>query len=174
MTTHKAGAAVAPWTGDFAAAAALEVDAGEAAALSMTADVGAYGATGTADLVYTPTAEDNGTAGEMDGQPGLVASGIPVGIRVPLRVSVRNLDISEGTIAPEATDRIAAVVSVNSSIDLVSEQGFVAADVSTEHTIDGTIYVAQNDVVRFAVLAATDSEDALDIAVAERGEVTLS
>lgn len=170
----KANALPAPVTASFTEATDLVAEPNEAVATALTVDAGAYGAAGAADLVYSATAEDNGTAGEMDGQPGLIASGIPEGIRVPVRVNIDNLDLNAGIETPEASDTFVVAVAVNSEVQASSDEGFSAGNAEALHNLDTTVYVAQNDVIRVAVVGGASNEAGRGVDVDASGELTIS
>ncbi len=48
------------------------------------------------------------------------------GVAAVVHVQVQNLDISEGTIAPEATDAVAVGLYVNSELQEFTSEGFVS------------------------------------------------
>jgi hypothetical protein len=169
---------VMPLQGDFEEAAEADTVAEEAEALALTLT----DATNPHDWTYSATAEDNTTdihspgedtpPEEMDDQPGLIYSG-PSGVSV--RVSVANLDVSEGTIAPEAGDSVEAVVYLNSTPMIKSDEGVVAEhdlETATEFNIDGVIpNVQESDVIRVGVRGAGEETVTWDIA--EGGEFTV-
>lgn len=170
MTTNyleaPTGLKIANMTGDLPAAAAAEVGGAETAeALALTVDSGS-----NPDMTYSATAEDNGTAGALDGEPGVIYSG-PAGATNALRVTAKNVDVTEGTIAPEATDLVSVGVAVNSDIVAIADEGFVAQTGSAlEFNVDTIVAVNTSDVVRLVLLAQSSGENAQDWDVAEGGE----
>jgi hypothetical protein len=77
------------------------------------------------EFVYGATAEDNGIAGILDGQPGLVYAGPNGGYA---RVKISNHDVLEHAIiaVPEATDTVALAIYKNSEVAAYGDEGFVA------------------------------------------------
>jgi len=162
--------------GDFEVATALET-VGEtpvACALTIT------DSTNPIDWIYSATAEDNlhqrseadavGAAYSLDGQPGLIYNG-PAGITQSVMIEVTNLDVSEGTIAPEATDDVVAAVYVNSEPVLFAPEGYTAeidTETAVEFNLEGIVRVRSGDVVRVGLQSR--SEGTVDWNVAEGGE----
>lgn len=159
------------FTGDFPEATAAEVgnDVAEALAITVTT-------ANTADWTYSGTAEDNGTAGSLDGQPGVIYNG-PAGQTVGVRVRFSNLDVAEGAITvPEAGDRFYAGVWVNSTLVAISDEGvFTELDTETavECNLDTVIEVKGGDVVRIGVAGSAGTETS-DLDIAEGGAVLLT
>lgn len=168
----------APLSGTFVEAAAAEVSGGNIVelteSLALEVDEDDYGLHGLT-FTYSATAEDNGIAGESDLEPGLIYEG-PAEIWVPVTVRVRDCDVLEGTIAPEATDEVQLVCYVNSIPMLASDEGFVTAgantETATEYNIDGVVYLTDTDVVRFVLATVTGDEGIIaqdwDVAVTGR------
>ena len=68
------------------------------------------------EWTYGATAEDNGIAGELDLQPGIVFSG-PAGLYTVCKVAVNQVDVLEGAIiAPEQEDFVTLGLYVNSAL----------------------------------------------------------
>lgn len=149
--------------GDFSEAVAAEMTAEGSEALALE------GASPNPHLTYSATAEDNGTAGALDGEPGVIYSG-PV--TTALRVSVAGLALSEGTIAPEATDDIAAGVFKNSTLvaTLATEAG-VSVITETDAflaTMEGDVIVdavADGDVIRIGLISLNEETVDIDVAL---------
>ncbi len=134
------------------------------------------------EWTFSEAAEDNGTAGDLDGQDGIIYNG-PSGNYA--RLHVTDLDIDEGTISPEAADSVVAAVYINSLLHDVMETedsrvltgtGFVAEfDVTgpVEFNYDGMVGpLNEGDVVRFALLSGT--EETTDWEVVAGGNFTLT
>ena len=123
------------------------------------------------DWTYSATAEDNGIAGDLDGQPGVTYGG-PAGVAAIVNVKVENLDISEGfTIAPEATDAVAVGFFVNSELQEFTSERFVSEiDTETAHefSIATAVRMAAGDVLRVAL--QQKGEETSDWDIAEGGE----
>lgn len=137
----------------------------ESTALTLTADAEA------ADWTYSAIAEDNGTAGALDGQPGVIYNG-PSGNAV--RVQVTNYDVLEHAItAPEATDRAVMCVFKNSDIVAYADEGFsaVASEIAVEFNVDTVVMVNESDVIRVGVKFTGEVDGDLDLAP---GEITLT
>lgn len=164
-----------PTYGDFTEAAAAETAEGvagtanlaEALALEAIVPVDGVLPLEGGTLEYNATAE--GRTGEvavggndLDEEPGLVWGG-PAGVFAHLQVRVTNLDILEGTIAPEDTDTVTAAVFVNNDIVAFADEGYVGEiDVATavEFNIDTIVSVTEGDVIRIALVGG--GEEAAD------------
>lgn len=116
----------------------------------------------TNDWTYSATAEDNGTVGALDGQPGLVFNGPNETV---VTVGFADFDMTEGTIAGEATDEIDMALYINSTETTESDEG------DSEHSVGGTVEfnladtdvsLENGDVVRFVVQMAASNEDDAD------------
>ncbi len=165
--------------GDFEADTSADTAGEESEALALTVT----DATNPIDWTYNSSTEDNTTdihspgedtpPEEMDDQPGLLYNG-PSGVSV--NVVVRNLDVSEGSIiAPAATDRVNAVVFLNSTVMISSDEGSqveVDTETAVEFNVKGTIHnIQENDVIRFGVQGV--GESSVDWSIAEGGEWTI-
>lgn len=145
--------------------ALCEPGADEAEAIAFTlAEVGELG-----DWTYSGTAEDNGTAGILDGQPGVTYNG-PNGNY--FRVQVTNVDSLEHAItAPEATDKAAFAVFKNSEQVAFGDEGFNthAAEIAVENNIDTLVGpFNEGDVLRVGFVFSGEEANAdLDIAPGE-------
>lgn len=163
----------AEFQADFSEAAAAETAAELAEALALEGATPAV----NGDWTYSATAE--GRTGEtavnsidLDGEPGVIYSG-PTGGAV--RVHVNGLDVSEGTIAPEATDSVAAALFVNNTIVDFFDEGFVS-EVDTETAVEFNIdtYVGgliEGDVIRVGLVGG--GEETADWDVALGGELNI-
>ncbi len=125
------------------------------------------------DMAYSATAEDNGIAGILDGQPGLVYAGPNGGYA---RIKIRNHDVVEHAIisVPEATDTVAMAVYKNSDVFDFADEGFVTQnEIAIEMNIDVVVGPLQtNDVVRVALVGGGKNEIASwDVAA---GTITLT
>lgn len=121
------------------------------------------------DWVYSATAE--GRTGEvavagidLDGEPGLIYNG-PAGAHV--RVAFKNLDISEGTIAPEAGDSVTAAVMLNNTVVAYADEGFVAeidTEAAVEFNCDTIVGPLQPlDVIRLALVGGGEETADWDV-----------
>lgn len=153
------------YTITMAEAAAAETAAEGAEALAMTEN------TSTAesgDWIYSATAE--GRTGEvavngidLDGEPGLIYSG-PEGGAVS--VLVDGLDISEGTIAPEATDTVTVGVFLNNTLVATANEGFVALTGEATHEMNVETYVGgltAGDVLRVGLIGGGEETVDTDV-----------
>jgi len=116
------------------------------------------------DWTYSATASDAGTAGVLDGQPGLTYSGPGTN---HFRVQVTDFDVVEhGITAPEATDTSVMILAVNSEIAAFSDEGFttVAAEIAVEHNVDTIITLDAGDVLRVGVQFTGEANGDLDLA----------
>ncbi len=146
--------------------------------------------TDVTNFLFSETAEDNGIAGDLDGTDGLIYDG-PDGTYV--QVTVAELEISEGTIAPGATDEVVAAIYINSThfdnmntedarrlgiknAKVVSTEetlgsGFVSeidTAVAVEFNYNGMVGPLLNtDVIRFALLGGGEGTIDWDVDVAE-------
>lgn len=104
------------------------------------------------EFVYGATAEDNGIAGELDLQPGLVYAGPQGGYA---RVKVQGHDVVEHAIiaVPEATDTVALVIYKNSDVADYGDEGFVAQnEIAIEMNVDTLVGpLNTGDVIRVAL-----------------------
>ncbi len=156
---------------EAAAAETAEGVAGTANLAEALALTEAYDETG--DFVYSATAE--GRTGEVavsgndvDGEPGLIYSG-PSGVHV--RVAFDNLDVSEGTIAPEATDSVVAAILQNNTIVAYADEGYTS-ELDTETAVEfncDTIVgpLTEGDVVRVALIGGGEEVSDWDVAPAD-------
>lgn len=129
----------------------------------------------TGDFVYSATAE--GRTGEvavagvdLDGEPGLIYSG-PSG--VAYRVSIAGLDVSEGSIAPEATDSVTAALYQNNTVVAFADEGFVSEiDTGTAVAFNFDTYVSltEGDVLRLGLLGGGEEVADWDVAVGTTGQ----
>jgi hypothetical protein len=147
-------------------AALVEPGTNEAEAVPVTIDSAILG--DSPDWTYSATAEDNGTAGILDGQPGLTYSG-PSGVN--FRVNVTNFDTVEHAItAPEAADKAVMALYKNSEVIDYADEGFTEhdAEIATEFNIDTLVVLNENDVLRVGVAFSGEEADAdLDLAPGE-------
>ncbi len=167
-----------PIHGDFTEAAAAETAEGvqgtanlaEALALETILPADGLLPLEGGMLEYNATAE--GRTGEvavngndLDEEPGLVYGG-PAGVFNHLQVRITNLDVLEGTIAPEATDSVVAAVFVNNDIIAFADEGYtVEIDTATlvEFNIDTIVTVTEGDVVRFALVGGGEETADWDV-----------
>ena len=124
------------------------------------------------DMTYSATAEDAGTAGILDGQPGVIYSG-PSGNY--FRVAVTNVDTLEHAItAPEATDKATFAVFKNSVVQNYGDEGFNthAAEIAVENNIDTLVGpFNEGDVLRVGFVFSGEADADLDVAP---GEITIT
>ena len=162
-----------PTDGDFSEVAAAETPGGEFGTDNVAVALPLEGVTTTpgADWTYSATAE--GGTGEtpvngidLDGQPGMIYSG-PAGAAI--RVEFKGLDVSEGTIAPEASDSVVAAIFKNNAIVAFAEEGFTnEIDTGTPVEFNGQAYVGglQNgDVIRIGLVGGSEETADWDVAV---------
>ena len=160
------------FSASFTEAVAAETAGEEAEALALTA-------TGLSpDFEYSATAENPGSTGEMDLQPGLIYKGE---VTRPVMVRVDALTLSGGTIAPEATDQIVAGIFKNGTLVATLDNESVAdeyildeLDAETGVMKGGTIVdaVAPADVIRVGILGL--GAETVDVDVAAAGSVSVS
>lgn len=147
-------------------AAAAEVAEGTvptAEALALTEGYSEIG-----DWIYSATAE--GRTGEvavnsidLDLEPGLIYSG-PAGGAVG--VTIEEVDISEGTIAPEATDTATLALFLNNDIIAYADEGFVALTGEVLHEMNLSTYVGNlqpGDVLRVGLVGSGSEVIDVDI-----------
>ena len=117
------------------------------------------------DFTYSATAEDNGTAGDLDGQPGVIYSGPP---GMVVRVAVAGVDSIEHAItAPEATDTAAFTLWRNSEVAGFGDEGYNAhaSEAAVENNIDTIVGPLQTgDVIRAGFSFTGEVDADLDIA----------
>lgn len=168
VSSHPRSAA---FVADFAEAAAAETAAEEAEALALE------GNNTPPDWEYSATAENPGSTGEMDGQPGVIYQG---DVTRAAMVRVRDLTLAAGTIAPEAADSIVAGVFKNGTLVATLDNESVAdeyvideLDSETAVMEGGTIVdaVAPGDVIRIGILGL--GEETVDVDVAVGGAVSI-
>lgn len=113
------------------------------------------------EFVYSAIAEDNGTAGILDGQPGLIYKGPNGGYA---RVKVQNHDVLEHAIIaiPETTDTVALAIYKNSEVADYGDEGFVTQnEIAIEMNVDTVVGPLQtNDVIRVALVGGGKLETA--------------
>jgi len=115
------------------------------------------------DWTYSATAEDNGTAGNLDAQPGLTYSGPGTN---HFRVQVTDFDVIEhGITPPEATDTSVMILAVNSETVAFSDEGFttVAAEIAVEHNVDTIVTLNEGDVLRVGMAFTGEATGDLDL-----------
>ena len=125
---------------------------------------------------YSATAEDKGTAGSLDLQPGLIYKG-PPGQYVT--VKLRDVDIAKSSISstsPEAADSATLVITKNSAPAAECDEGFVNEldAVTAEFNLDGVVGpLVTNDVLRVTVQWTGEEADA-DLGLAQSAVIILS
>lgn len=155
--------------GDFPAVADVDLvaETPEAQGLTLSVDTAAFE---SGDWTYSGTAEDRGTAGALDGQPGLIYNG-PAGGAVRLKVT--NFDVDEESIIADATDTATMAIYVNSSLVAYADEGFVGElDITAEFNVDTYIGNLQPlDVIRVAIVGGT--EETWEAGLAEGGTIDI-
>jgi hypothetical protein len=155
----------------FTEAAAAETVAEGAEALALTE------AFESPDWTYSATAEDNGTAGALDGEPGVIFKGE---VTQAVRVNVKDLVLAAGTIAPEAADKVVAGSYKNSTLvatldneTVANEYVFDELDAETITAEVATIVdaVAPGDVIRVGLAGL--GEETVDVDVAVGGAISI-
>jgi hypothetical protein len=167
LTKHQGLTDTAHATSTEAAAAEVQSGTEETEALALTV------VNNSRNFEYAAAAEDNGTAGALDGEPGIVYVGEAT---QAVRVSVRDLDITGGTIAPEATDEATVAVYKNSELVTYADEGFVNEldAVTYEMNIDTVVdAVVPGDVIRVVLQAGDATTEAIDVDVAAVAVVTV-
>lgn len=178
LSRHMQPFRIVPTYGDFTEAAAAETaegtkgtdNLGEALALEGIVPADGVLPLEGGTLEYNATAE--GKTGELavagidlDEEPGLVYGG-PSGVFNHLQVRVTNLDVLEGTIAPEATDSVTAAVLVNNTVVGFADEGYVSeidTGILTEFNIDCIATVTEGDVIRIALLGGGEEVSDWDV-----------
>jgi hypothetical protein len=139
------------------------------------------GFTELADFTYSATAEgrtgevaDANSAIDVDAEPGLIFTG-PSGSS--FQMGFRNIDVSEGTIAPEATDSVTAALLVNNEIVAFADEGYVSeidTGIATEFNLENGTYVTlqESDVVRLCLVGG--GEEVADWDVDTAGSVWIN
>lgn len=155
--------------GDFEAVADVDLVAETPEAQPITLSSG-IAANESGDWAYSATAEDNGTAGTLDGQPGIIYTG-PDGNAV--RVKVTGFDVDEESIIADAADSATMGIYVNSSLVAYADEGFVAElDITAEFNVDTYVGgLLSGDVIRVAVVGGT--EETWEAGVAEGGTIDI-
>ena len=155
----------APISGTFVEAAAAQLDGTNIVelteSLALEVDEDDYSVHGSGfSFLYSATATDNGIAGESSGEPGLIYEG-PAEVWIPVTVRVRDCDVTEGTITPDAEDEVNVVCYVNSTPMIDSDESFVTAagsEAVTEFNIDGVVWLTDGAVVRFNIITVEGDE----------------
>lgn len=158
-----------PVNGDFEAVADVDLVAETPEAQPLTVSAG-IAANESGDWAYSASAEDNGTAGALDLQPGLVYTG-PNGGAV--RVKITNFDVDEESIIADATDTATMAIYVNSTLVAYADEGFVGElDITAEFNVDTYVGGLQSgDVIRVAIVGGT--EETWEAGVAEGGTIDI-
>ncbi len=127
------------------------------------------------EFEYSATAEDNGIAGAYDLEPGLIFRG-PANLYTTVKVVVQNVDVTEGIIAPEATDEITLSLHVNSALWAIADEGFVengANGTVVEFNLSADLALTEADVVRLVLLSPTGDESEINYDVGSAGTVEI-
>lgn len=154
-------------------AAAAEVAEGTFGTTNLAEALGlTEGFSELGQFVYSATAEgrtgeepNENSAIDLDGEPGLIYSG-PSG--VAFNIGFGNIDISEGTIAPEATDKVTVALMVNNDIVAFADEGYVTeidTEVAYEMNLENGTYVVlqESDVVRLALIGGGQEVTDIDV-----------
>lgn len=129
------------------------------------------GFTELGQFVYSATAEgrtgeepDETSAIDLDDEPGLIYRGAS---GVAFTIGFDNIDITEGTIAPEATDSVVVALMVNNAILGFSDEGYtnLTGEAVHEHNLENGTYVVlqESDVVRLALIGDGDEVTDTDV-----------
>jgi hypothetical protein len=181
MANYKNSILGAKYTVSEAAAAELD-GPGEvnAEALALAAVAGVHGVvTDSTEFTYSATAVDNGIAGDLSGQPGIIFEG-PAGLYTVTKVKVTNLHVSEGSIAvPDAEDTVTIGLYVNSALWAIAEEGFspdesMDTETGVEFNISETdLALTELDVIRVALVGVDANEELLDFDIDAQGTVEI-
>lgn len=109
------------------------------------------------DWTYSATAEDNGTAGVLDLQPGLIFAGEAGGVAI----QAAQIDLIEHAIAPpETADEYTVALFKNSTPIQYADEGFVVQTGAAIEFNVGPTYIdmAEGDVLRLGLIMATGDE----------------
>ncbi len=165
-------------TVDEAAAAETDgpgVEQAEALALSPVAVPDHGKITNGTEFLYSATATDNGIAGILSGEPGLIFQG-PAGLYTIAKVAVTDVNVQEGSIAvPDDEDTCTLALFVNSALWAIADEGFApdeSFDTGTAFpfNISSTdLALTELDVVRVAVLGVEANEETLDWDIGNEG-----
>lgn len=124
------------------------------------------------DWTYSATAEDNGTAGNLDGQEGVIYSG-PDGNY--FRVKATNVDFLEhGITPPEAADTACMALFKNSEVVALADEGYNEhdAEIAVEYNVDAVVGpFNEGDVLRIGAVFTGEADGDLDVAP---GELTIT
>lgn len=115
------------------------------------------------DWTYSATAEDNGTAGDLDLAPGLIYNGPATN---HFRVQVADFDLVEHAIAPpEATDTVVMALFVNSEVVAFADEGFsVQTEAAIEFNVDTIVTLKPSDVLRVGAVFTGEVNADYDLA----------
>ena len=176
--THSTGLGVSEYSILTAEATAAETAEGTQGTANLAESLGlteAYVETG--HWVYSATAE--GRTGEtavlgidLDGEPGLIYNG-PAGGAVS--VTIKDVDVLEGTIAPEATDSVVMALMLNNDVVAYADEGYTAEiDTATAVEFNLSTYVGNLqplDVLRVVLIGG--GEEVADWDVDAIGEIVI-
>ncbi len=162
-----------PTNGDFELGNNLELTSDTVpVALALTIDEGA----GHPDLTYSTEAENPGSTGNMDLDPGLVYTG-PAGTTGYFVVAVTNADAvyaAEGIADPDNEDTVSVDVFVNATAVITSDEGQSAAaseGIVIEFNVTAeTVALTEGDVLRFALQGVAANQATRDWDLNEGGE----
>ena len=188
MSNFKNTVLAARFTIDEAAAAETDgpgEEQAEGLAVTQVVTPGHGKLTQGVEFTYGATAEDNGIAGELDLQPGVVFSG-PAGLYTVAKVRVFGVDVLEGSITvPDAEDTCTLALYVNSALWAVADEVSGASapfapdesfDTETvfEFNISETdLALTENDVIRVAILGVEANEETLDWDIGDEGTLEI-
>lgn len=168
----------ARFTVDEAAAAETDgpgAEQGEGLALTQVATPGHGKLTQGTEFEYSAIASDNGIAGMLSGEPGVVFRG-PAGLYTVVLAKVSGVHIQEGSITlPNDEDTVTLALFVNSALWAIADEGF-----SPEESMDtetGVVFnisetplaLTEADVIRVVALGVEANEETLDWDIGDEG-----
>ena len=137
------------------------------------------------ELDYQASAEDNIAGflgGMLDDEPGVIYTGGVTGQFNTLSVTVKDITITEGAIAPgEAEDFVTVGLFVNSSLKAIADEGFSIEGAFVGEPGAGLIAnirkteitVTEGDVIRIALVGPEANEELVDWDVDAEGVVEI-
>ena len=165
---------VAPMVGVVAVNRLIEPSAEEAEALPFFME----GSIDHPEWTYSSAAEDNGTAGILDLEDGLIYNG-DSGMYVQVSIRDLDIDVSIATLAgtPEAADGFDLAIYVNSLPVGRSDEGITveldSGGNTAEFNLDHLVGPLQEDDVLRVVLQAFGEEADADTQMSESATITL-
>ena len=111
----------------------------------------------SADWEYSDAAEDNGTAGILDGNPGFIYRGV----RDQANVKLAGLDLTDKVGATtEAGDTATVGLYKNSTLIAAADEGWNTHETTVEYNADAVMELNEGDVIRAGVLFSGEEADA--------------